>query len=231
MCPADDTFLTSSLDQTVRLWNTSQSSGCIAKMKLPNNEIETTTATGPLVKFDYTGLVFAITAPIKGYVGQYVHLYDARNYNAGAFAELKVMYDDVKNVLLHSQPTISSDRVTQLSQGNWTSVQFNVSGNQILAGNDRGVSILLDGFEGTVQHVIPTNNGKGLDRPAVSCITPDDKVLLQGNDDGTISCYDIEKNCSSITTLQGHTGPITCIAANPKYSQFASTCTNTALWI
>jgi COMPASS component SWD2 len=221
MSPADDTFLTSSYDRTVRLWNVAQA-GCIAELNLPV-EVEKT----PLTGFDSTGLVFAVTAGIKGDTGHYVHLYDARNYSAGAFSELKVNHVDIEK-LLRMQQNFAQDSVLQQSRAEWTSLNFNLSGNQILVGNKMGLSIILDGFEGTVQRVIQVPGRPT--RPAVHCITPDDKVLLQGNDDGSISCWDIDSG-TMIKTLQGHIGPVNCIKSNPKYAQLASSCSQTALWI
>jgi COMPASS component SWD2 len=219
MSPTDDSFLTSSTDRTVRLWNISQS-GCIAEMKLPIEAVH-----NPLTAFDSTGLVFAVTAGVKDGTGHFVHLYDAQNYSAGPFSELKVNNDDIEK-LLRSQSSINPDIVVQQTKAEWTSLNFNQSGNQILVGNSMGLSIVLDGFEGTVQRVL---SGQAK-RATVHCITPDDNVLLQGNDNGSISCWDINAG-SIIKTLHGHKGPINCIKSNPKFAQIASSCTQTALWI
>jgi COMPASS component SWD2 len=220
MCPADDSFLTSSLDRTVRLWTAGQA-GCVAELKLPEE-----TEKSPLAAFDSTGLVFAVTAAMAGGMGHYLHLYDARNYSAGAFAELKVTQLDLETAI-QSHVSVDPDRARELSQVDWMSMEFNVSGNQIMIGAEKGMCVLLDGFEGTVQRVLV--GPKSTDRDAVSCYTPDDMTVLQGNDDGSISCWNVATG--TITkTLTGHPGPVTCIAANPKYTQIASACTQTALW-
>lgn len=62
--PADDCFLSSSKDRTVRLWNIQQA-GCLAQMDLPINAEGT-----PHAAFDSTGLVFAITASMTEGKGQ-----------------------------------------------------------------------------------------------------------------------------------------------------------------
>lgn len=220
MCPADDSFLTSSLDRTVRLWTAGQA-GCLAELKLPEE-----TEKSPMAVFDSTGLVFAVTAAMPGGSGHYLHLYDARNSNGGAFAELKVSQLDLA-MAIQSHVSVTPDRAKKLSQCDWTSMVFNLSGNQILIGAEKGMCILLDGFEGAVQRVLV--GPESTERPAVSCCTPDDRTVLQGNDDGSISCWSVETG--TITkTLKGHAGPVSCIAANPKYAQIASTCTQTALW-
>lgn len=219
MCPADDTFLSSSKDRTVRLW-TAKSAGCLAELKLPDK-----TEGAPIARFDSTGLVFAVTASMTGGQGHYLHLYDARNYDGGAFAELKLSHDDLSRAI---QTHVNVDPVqgAMLSSADWTTLRFNTSGNQILVGTEKGISIVMDGFEGTVQRIFSSSS----QRPAVSCFSSDDRTLLLGNDDGRISCWSLELG-TMVKQLDGHPGPVNCIASNPKYAQFASSCTNIALWV
>ena len=221
MCPADDSFLTSSVDRTVRLWTASQA-GCLAELKLPEETIKS-----PLSAFDYTVLDFAVTAAMQGESkGYYLHLYDARNHVAGAFAELKVLEQDLETAI-QSHINVVPERAKELSQAEWKSIKFNVSGDRILIGTEKGMSIILDGFTGVIQQIIighiPT------ERNAVACFTPDDETLLFGNDDGTITCWNI-RDGSVAKSLAGHVGPVSCIAANPKYNQIASACSQTAIW-
>lgn len=78
MSPADDTFLSSSKDRTVRLWNIQQA-GSLAQLELPANAAGT-----PHAAFDSTGLVFAVTATMadkKGQVGAPI-CFVANNCNA-----------------------------------------------------------------------------------------------------------------------------------------------------
>lgn len=221
MCPADDTFLTSSLDRTVRLWSAG-SAGCLAELKLPSETEKT-----PIAAFDSTGLVFAVTAAMSAGGGHYLHLYDARNYGAGAFAELKISQADL-DTSIQTHVGAAPDRAKELSQQEWVSIAFNMSGNQILIGANKGMSVLLDGFEGAVQRVLMSP--KPTERASVSCFTPDDKTVLQGNDDGSIACWNVDTGLVS-NTLTGHPGPVMCVAANPKYTQIASSCSQTAIWL
>lgn len=155
-----------------------------------------------------------------------MHLYDARQHSSGGFAELQVQQTDLEKAI-QSQGTVTPDRASELSRATWNSIEFNVSGNQLIVGTEKGMSIVLDGFEATVQRVFcpPVKT----DRAAVSCFTPDDKTILAGNDDGSITCYSAESG-SVVKTLEGHKGPVTCIRPNPKYAQFASCCSSTAVW-
>jgi len=153
-------------------------------------------------------------------------LYDSRQHSSGGFAELQVPQADLEKAI-QATSTMTPDQATAMSKATWNSLEFDTSGNHLIVGTDNGMTILLDGFEATVQRVFcpPTKT----DRPAVSCFTPDDKTILTGNTDGTITCYDA-KTGVVVKKLEGHKGPVGCIRPNPKFAQFASACTQTALW-
>lgn len=110
-------------------------------------------------------------------------------------------------------------------------MEFNKSGKQILF-RSKGALISVDGFEGTVLNCfLAESDGNGTPSlPMAGCYTPDDKSVLCGNENGIISCYDANTGLL-VRKLRGHVGRIECMAVNPRYNQFASACTNTALWI
>jgi COMPASS component SWD2 len=220
MCPVDDLFLTSSKDGTIGLWDL-KNAGCVARLDLPK-ETEGT----PHAVFDSTGMVFAAMAGMAGGHGHYVHLYDARNYTGGAFAELKVYTKDL-------QDAMTTHRVTPPAPTNppsllsFKTIEFNQSGNQILLQAEEGVAVVLDGYDGTIQRIFQSSRGgKGTS----ACFTPDDKTVLMGTETGMIDCWDVVSG-RVVRTLEGHMGPVGAVIANPKYSQIASSCTNTCLWI
>lgn len=221
MCPANDQFLTSSSDRTVRLWKLGEA-GCLATLELPSTETEQSAHA----VFDSTGLVFAVTARMANRAGHYIHLYDARNHGEGPFSEMKVTRDQLETAI-QSQIKATPERVNELSNANWTSIQFNMSGNQILIGAEMGLCILLDGFEGAVQRVLV--EPKETKRAAVCCFTPDDRTVLQGNQDGSISCWNAD-NGMAVKILSVHNAPVHAVAANPKRCQIASACSQTVLW-
>lgn len=153
-------------------------------------------------------------------------MYDARQYGAGAFAELQVQQNALEKAI-QTQGGASPDHALELSKAKWHSLSFNGSGNQLIAGAEQGMSIVLDGFEATVQRVFcPAIKS---DRPAVSCFTPDDRTVLAGTGDGSITCYSVETG-SVVKKLEGHSTPVGCMQPNPRYAQFASCCANTVLW-
>jgi COMPASS component SWD2 len=221
MSPENDNFMTSSLDGTVRLW-TADTAGCLAELKLPEKAIRS-----PMSAFDYTGLVFGIIAAMGGDCkGYFLHLYDSRNYSAGAFAELKILQSDLETAI-QSHVNVAPDRAKELSKAEWKSIKFNMSGDRILIGTDLGMCILLDGFTGAIQRILLGNDPT--EQAAISCFTSDDETVLVGNGNSTISCWSVQTG-EVIQTLSGHTGPVTCVAANPKYKQIATACSQTALW-
>ena len=59
--PVDDTFLSSSADGTVKLWDIGQSGYPLGEMRLPP-----TVEGSPIAAFDSTGLVFGISAKMAG---------------------------------------------------------------------------------------------------------------------------------------------------------------------
>jgi len=72
--PLDDTFLSGSMDKTIRLWDL-RSNNCQGLLKLPGR---------PLAAFDPEGLIFA-----AGVNSEMVNLYDLRSFDKGHFASFK----------------------------------------------------------------------------------------------------------------------------------------------
>jgi len=236
VCPTEDFFLTASRDQTVRLWNLQQA-GCLAKMALPKEGVGV--SAQPRAVFDSTGMVFTIMAEMARGEGHFFHLYDARNYQGGAFSELKLTSQAVNEAMVTHRvppppPKTLGASSSPSSTLNINKIGFNVSGNKILVHAEEGYAMVLDGYEGTVQRIFRSSKGKAL----VSCFSSDEKSLLVGSDvDGLVDVYDLQSG-RSITKLEGGhgtneaAGAVTALACNPKYAQIASGgASNTSLWI
>jgi len=225
MSPVDDSFMSVSTDRTVRMWNLQQA-GCLAELELPSS-----VEGYPHGCFDSTGLVFGVAAEMAASSGHMVHLYDARKYGGGAFAELKLAQSSVEKAI-HNQG-IDPLKAMELSKVKWTSMNFNTSGKQLLVTAEKGLGLMLDGFDGSVSNVFIAAGKDANVLPSHSlaaCFTPDDNTVLVGNEDGTIGCWSAQ-NGNLQKKLEGHVERVGCIAANPKYAQLASSCTNTALWL
>jgi len=76
MSPAEDTFLTCSQDGTVRLWDLQQA-GCIGQMQFPPPQSQSSSQSSsdsltegpPMVAFDSTGMVFAVSVRMSSQQG------------------------------------------------------------------------------------------------------------------------------------------------------------------
>jgi COMPASS component SWD2 len=111
----------------------------------------------------------------------------------------------------------------------WTKIKFSNSGKNILVTTTKSSALILDGYDASVVNVF-VGEEEHAEQPLAACFSSDDKTILGGHADGTISCWDAT-NGELIKKLSGHVGRVGCIASNPKYSQIASSCTNTALWL
>ena len=212
-------FLTSSNDQTVRLWNL-QEAGCLAKMDLPKDSVGLSSQCRAV--FDSTGMVFMVLAEMARGEGHFIHLYDARNYQGGAFSEIKLTSKAVNEAMVTHRVPPPPPKALGSSPLAINKISFNESGSRILVHTLDGYSLVLDGYEGTVQRIFRSSRGNA----QVSCFTPDEKSLLVGSDtDGLVDVYDLQSG-RSIATLEGshgsNTGPITALACNPKFAQIAS---------
>mmetsp|Transcript_51295 Transcript_51295/g.109173 ORF Transcript_51295/g.109173 Transcript_51295/m.109173 type:complete len:349 (-) Transcript_51295:182-1228(-) len=226
MSPVDDTFLSSGIDGSVRLWDCGKSGNGLGELKLPAN-----VEGAPLAVFDSTGLVYGVSAAMAGGEGYHIHLFDARNYTVGPFSEMKVTRHDIESKLRVGGST--PERAYALSKAEWTSMQFNQSGKQILIGANGGIALSLDGYEGTVLHSFQTEAGPGgpsSSLPMAACFTSDDRSVVCGNDDGTVSCYQADSGLLA-RKLRGHVDPVGAVAVSPTYKQIATACTSTVVWI
>lgn len=78
MSPIDDTFLSGSLDKTIRLWD----------LKSPNCSGIMQTQGRPVANFDPEGLIFAV-----GINSEFVKLYDLRSFDKGPFNAFKLNHN------------------------------------------------------------------------------------------------------------------------------------------
>jgi WD40 repeat protein len=176
-------------------------------------------------------------------------LYDARKYDA-PFSEFRISVSAVANALhSHYQATRSLSTSTSFyplslqkamemaSLAQWTNMTFSPSGKGILVTMENGLVLVLDSFEGNILHVFMSEGGSSSTDislptyPAAACYTSDDQSILCGNENGTLSCWDVTTGRLR-RRLEGHTGSrVFCIQSNPKFAQFASACTNVALWL
>ncbi|XP_034079650.1 uncharacterized protein LOC117551067 isoform X3 [Gymnodraco acuticeps] len=79
MSPVDDTFISGSLDKTIRIWD----------LRAPNCQVGLTNPLGkPVCSFDPDGLIFA-----AGVESQAIKLYDLRAFDKGPFASFETKFN------------------------------------------------------------------------------------------------------------------------------------------
>lgn len=212
MSPIDDTFLSGSLDKTIRLWD----------LKSPNCSGIMQTQGRPVANFDPEGLIFAV-----GINSEFVKLYDLRSFDKGPFNAFKlnnskeVNWTGLKFSPDGKQICITTDASTLITLDSFMGTQlhtFTTSTNPA----DQNDSA----------NITPTT--QPLTSPQISCeatYSPDSQYLFAGCTDGSIHVWDTDKG-SKVTILKGdRTTSIQCVQFNPKFMMLASACSKMSFWI
>ncbi|EGW35212.1 member of Set1p complex, histone methyl transferase [Spathaspora passalidarum NRRL Y-27907] len=218
--PIHDTFISSSFDGTVKLWDLKSSS--------PTGNIEV--GQNSVVGFDPQGVVFAIGKyPGAESSTGILSIYDLKSFDKGPFLQVEI-------------PTLQG----QL----WNSIEFSNNGKHILISTDSCQHYIVDSFSGHVQAIIqlasPTpNKWMSFKYPYTGCCTfsPCGKFVLAGSPKSVVHIFDISNLKSakgaptdpviltnSITKLNSTTGIPKILAFNPKLLTFATADTTVTLW-
>lgn len=223
--PVTDTFITSSVDHTVKLWNLKASS--------PIGNI--LTGSVACVAFDPHGIIFVIAVgPHKDTPHGSVSFYDANSFERGPFHVTKVECS---------------------SEETWTKAEFSNNGKLLVIGTDSSdhhvIEALLGKYLAELSVTESPQNGwlksKYLSAGLV-CISPCGKFALCGSPKGSIYIFDLNKlknadkagqeiRKSSLGKLRlfpskeikGH-GVARIIAFNPKLLNLVTADDSVILW-
>ncbi|GAA5997512.1 WD-repeat containing protein SWD2 [Rhodotorula paludigena] len=245
MSPLDDTFLSGSTDDTVRLWD----------LRAASAQGLLNIAGHPCVAYDPSGAVFAVVLNLRSTV----MLYDIRNFDKQPF------------LCIHIEDPILSQRSFPPRTPVYTSVSFSNDGKWLLVGTSGDVHYVLDSFDGNLLarlELPPDQIAIGLERaptapydrpmePAAGISSeelswsPDGRYIVSGSIDGRLHIWDFAPpeaelaalypdrpragpTCTlhPIKSLDGHTGGSSrAVAHNPKCAMLASAGRELAFWL
>ncbi|KNZ72190.1 WD repeat-containing protein 82, partial [Termitomyces sp. J132] len=232
--PVDDTFMSGSLDKTVRLWD----------LRAPNCRGQLTLPSYPIVAYDNASLVFAVA------VNHYsrILLYDPNNYDKAPFLTITLEDPTLSQISYPPRPIYM------------TSLSFSSNSKFLLVGCSGNAHYILDAFEG---HLLAKLEGHvGLERRLMSsppsiepakgssgeevCWTPDSKYVVGGSLDGKVIVWDVQnletktgtvdlkvppKKIQPLASLDGHPGPSRCVKFNPRFAMLCSAGSELAFWL
>jgi COMPASS component SWD2 len=229
LCPSNDTFLSCSRDNTVRLWNLSS----------PNYHGLLNLHGAYLATYDPSATVMAIASPVT----QTVLLYDSRNYDKPPFATW-----DMQEL---------EQRFLGRERGEWTKIEFTNDGKALLVATNGGGHFILDAFSGDIVHFCrrvagssgrlsagasALNHGGNMangNAPAVGqgdvCISPDGQYLISGSGDDGLLVWDITQPPAPNNILDPQEklagfGKSAVVGYNPRTNLIATADKDLYLW-
>lgn len=224
MNPGSDTFVSSSLDNTIRIWDLNSV-----------NPIGMLNINSPhLTAFDPSACVLAVASP----AAQTILLYDIRKFDKEPFATFD-LYPFAKH-----DPTARA----------WRSLDFSNDGKSLLVGTGGNTHFVLDAFDGTLKHGLIRKSGGARRLPLGKegpdgdddteahhhtsgdvCFSPDGRYVLSGQQRSNVLVYDI----TGATQPGGNTpmceleskSEVAAIRYNPRFNMFATADKELNFWV
>lgn len=218
MAPQNDTFLSGSVDEAVRLWD----------LRTPKSMGLMNIQGHPVVAYDPTGKVFAVAINERSAV----LLYDVRKFDQMPF--LVVHLDDSAALSKVSMPP----RMPII-----TSLTFTNDSQYLLLGTSGDVHYVIDTFSEGDLVVARLIGHEGLEKASGTsigmvaeagisgqeiCWTPDGKWVLSGSADGSVVFWSIDleeasrnefRNLRPRYKQSAHDGASRVLAFNPRYAR------------
>jgi len=159
--------------------------------------------------------------------------YDARNYGTGPFATFTLGHGAVSSFL--GECSVASRALCA-----WSSLSFSPD-EAHLAASGGGVGLLLDAYSGALVHAMHGGGAVTDEKEGATsfngCFTPDGSHVLCGTSGSSVCAWAVPQGnpdgpsaAGPATTLEGHAGPVGCVATSPTLGVVASACSVVALW-
>ncbi|GAA5838039.1 hypothetical protein JCM5353_003377 [Sporobolomyces roseus] len=242
MSPQDDTFLSGSTDDTIRLWD----------LRAATAQGLLNVAGHPSVGYDPSGLVFGVCLNLRSTI----LMYDLRNFDKQPF------------LTVHIDDPILRERTFPPRTPIYTSISYSNDTKWLLVGTSGDTHYVLDAYDGNVvarlecpkeqaaigleraivpPHERPTEPVAGLSSEEVKW-SPDGRYVIAGSIDGNLHIWDFAPPDSErapdrpepgpsctlypIKSIEGHPkGPSRVVAFNPKNAMIATAGNELAFWL
>ncbi|GAA5902270.1 WD-repeat containing protein SWD2 [Sporobolomyces salmoneus] len=243
MSPQDDTFLSGSTDDTIKLWD----------LRTATSQGHLNVAGHPSIGYDPSGMVFGVALNLNSTV----LMYDIKNFDKAPF------------LVVHIEDPILRTRSYPPRVPVFTSISYSNDSKWLLVGTSGDTHYVLDAYEGNIvarlegpkeaanmgleramipPHERPIDPHAGLSGEEVKW-SPDGRYVIGGSIDGSIHVWDVAPPPSEVDPSRpapgpGCTlypmksfenahpkGPSRVVAFNPRSAMFASAGNELAFWL
>lgn len=199
--PTAPTFVSGSLDATMRLWD-AREEAAVAKLAA---------AGAPAVAFDPKGVVFGVVCLERARTTT-VKLYDVKQYQQGPFVEFPI----------ENPRSLSPSCFKFSSDGEYFLLCFHDAASPVVR--------VYDAYKGGLYRSLSGHRNDDAAAIEAS-FSPDAKYVATGSSDGSVFVWELATGKAVLRSDRVHSTGVGACSFNPVYAQLATACQNVALWV